>query len=204
MDRATRVFDGSGDEIRLNDATQPAIGRTGGILPPVVYGTDVCAPWASDPAQRRAVSRSAGPSRAGGRLSLGVTPEPNRQGFHGARWQAIAPQDRGPVSRRGDHAGGIAGGRYGNRCQRVSQSQLTDLNAQLTWCWRRTPWGTSAKCRERQWQTSVQSLPKCGPATAGLINEMYGVGTIIISATTVFVVVPVAVIPAIQSVPASV
>ena len=45
----------------------------------------LCAPWASDPAQRRAVLRSAGPPRAGKRLSLGVTPEPKRQGFHGVR-----------------------------------------------------------------------------------------------------------------------
>ena len=60
---------------------------------------------------------------------------------------------------REDHESGIAGGRYRDWRQRVSQPQPTDRNAQLTWCWRRTPWGTSAKFRERQWQTSVQSVP---------------------------------------------
>ena len=71
--------------------------------------------------------------------------------------QAIVHQDRGPVDRRGDHESGITGGRYRNRRQRVSQPQPTDRNAQLTWCWCRTPWGTSAKFRERQWQIAVQS-----------------------------------------------
>ena len=48
-----------------------------------------------------------------------------------------------------------------------------------------------------EWQTSVQSLPKRGLATAGSIGEIYGVGTKIMSATTVFAVAPVAGIPAI-------
>ena len=77
------------------------------------------------------------------------------------------------------------------------QRGFRDIQAFLD-SWRR--WSTS----DPKWQSLDQSLPECGPATVGLIDEMYGVGTIIISATTVFDVVPVAVIPAIQSVPASV
>ena len=44
------------------------------------------------------------------------------------------------MDRRGDHESVIAGGRYGNRRQRASQP-------------------LAAARRERQWQTSVQSLP---------------------------------------------
>ena len=60
--------------------------------------------------------------------------------FSRARRQATVHQDRGPVDLRGDHESVIAGGRYGNRRQRASQS-------------------LAAARRERQWQTSVQTLP---------------------------------------------
>ena len=68
-------------------------------------------------------------------------------------------QDHIPPDCREDHESRIAGDRYGNRHQKVSRPRPTDRSAQLTWCRRWTPWGTSAKFRERQWQTSVQSLP---------------------------------------------
>ena len=56
------------------------------------------------------------------------------------------------MERRGDHESVIAGGRYGNRRQRTSQP-------------------LAAARRERQWQTSVQSLPP-GCAVVTVTNRL--------------------------------
>ena len=59
------------------------------------------------------------------------------------------------MDRRGDHESVIAGGRYGNRRQSASQP-------------------LAAARRERQWQTSVQSLPYIPPRTCSPVRSKRG------------------------------
>ena len=61
----------------------------------------------------------------------------------------------------GPRPGGLQATATGTGDKGPGQPQPPDRNAQLTWCWHRTPWGTSAKFCEGPWQTSVQSLPFC-------------------------------------------
>ena len=87
-----------------------------------------------------------------GILYIGVTLEPERQDFHGAR----RPSDYPPEPR----PGGLQAAATGTGVKGPGQPQPPDRNAQLTWCWHRTPWGTSAKGFVCLWRMAL--LPELG------------------------------------------